>query len=70
MTSSYANIFGPDCIEEYAWCPESGMTNRSLALLPGRVDECEAVDLDVGCGTGSWVLTVRVGPLRLPTCGF
>lgn len=69
-TTGYLNHFGGDCTESHAWCSESGFADRSLTLLPEQVNEWEACDFMVGCGTGNWVFTLKIGARRLSTCGF
>lgn len=64
------NLFGPDCFEEFAWCPEDGLEGRSLAARPAAAGSCEAYDNLHGCGNGSWTLTIKVAADRLAACGF
>ena len=62
--------FGDQCLGAYSWCPEVFLTERNLAVAPDGLGSCEALDLTAGCGDGTWVLTVAVGPDRLTACGF
>jgi hypothetical protein len=59
-----------DWVEERAGCAEFGLGDRFLLVLPDQENECEATGFAFGRGTGSWVLTVKIGPRHLSTCGF
>ncbi|MCI0657343.1 MAG: hypothetical protein L0170_09770, partial [Acidobacteria bacterium] len=69
-TDPYENRFGSSCLEDHSWCPEAGVAGRDLAVLPEQATECETFDFAVGCGPGSWQLTLKIGHNRLRTCGF
>ena len=69
-TTGYPNSFSADCMEGHAWCAEFGLADRYGAILPEQLGECETADFSVGCGTGDWVFTLRIGARRLSTCGF
>jgi|GEM_PF-6412704 len=69
-TGPRTNLFGPDCVEGHAWCPESGLAGRDMAVLPEQLAECETLDFSVGCGPGSWQFTIKIGHTRAGTCGF
>ena len=81
ITSSYPNYFGPPCGgRPYDWCSEWGIgataspaTTFYLATLPEWPESYG--ESYVGNGTffsygAGWVVSIRVGPTRLATCGF
>jgi len=70
VTASFDNLFGPDCADLYAWCPEGGLGGRTPAVVPSLDFECEVADLILQCGDGTWSLTVKLGKSRIATCGF
>jgi subtilisin family serine protease len=70
ITDPLDNYFGTACLEEYSWCPESGLAGRQVAVLPVQTGDCESLDFSTGCGAGAWTLTIRIGPSRAATCGF
>ena len=69
-TTGYPNSYGWDCLEPHAWCSESGLGGRYATILPEQVNECEAADFLYGCGTGSWIFSLKIGSQRISTCGF
>ncbi|HET6372851.1 MAG TPA: putative metal-binding motif-containing protein, partial [Candidatus Polarisedimenticolia bacterium] len=72
-TATFSNTFGESCLGllhgSYSWCSEQGLGGRYLSIGPGFTNNCEAQSSG-GCGTGSTVLTITVGPSRVATCGF
>ncbi|HET6373599.1 MAG TPA: M64 family metallopeptidase, partial [Candidatus Polarisedimenticolia bacterium] len=72
-TTSFSNAYGESCLGlvhgVYSWCTEQGLGGRFLSIGPNFTNNCEAQDQG-GCGNGATVLTIRVGPGRVTTCGF
>jgi len=64
------SYFGNQCLGAYSWCPEVLLTDRAAVVAPSEGAACEAQDLTLGCGDGTWVFTVSIGPERMTACGF
>jgi len=64
------SYFGDQCLGAYSWCPEVLLSDHNLAASPGDGATCEARELLAGCGDGTWVFAVSVGPDRMTACGF
>jgi len=70
IAAFYQNLYGDQCAGPYSWCAELALGSRGLAVNPADASVCEAMDLAVGCGDGSWAVTITVGLDRASTCGF